>query len=149
MDFINYIKSHREYTIGEANRSLEYVSGIADDLVHRLKLYTYWKNKSREAVTPNWRGETKRLANHNHDELTDCLRELREMDIEVSFTNVNDVVVLFPTVLNGRPAYFCYRPLDDRISYARYVDNGKMVPWVAARKAESAKAMFFKTSLSR
>ena len=117
------------FTVDQANRTLPLVRRIVRDIV---ETYAVWRGKVRDfeiATAPSRADrpsqpadELQREAERLAHEIQDCVGELQALGVE--FKGFDLGLVDFPSEMEGRTVYLCWKLGEDAVMYWHEVDAG-------------------------
>ena len=116
--------SRRSFTVEQANRMLPLVRRIVEDVV---VAYGAWQqavgqfevaSNSNASDAAHFQGETERVAL----EIDGYLRELGELGLE--FKGFEHGLIDFPSEMDGRPIYLCWKLGESAVAHWHEVDAG-------------------------
>ena len=118
------------YEIDTANQVLPLVRSIVRDVVEEFQCLREAGREQRalEAQPITDPGERRRLRRLKADvgdasaRIESYLRELEDMGIELR--DLESGLVDFPTIVNGEPAYYCWKPGDEDIRWWHAATQG-------------------------
>jgi hypothetical protein len=119
----------RLYTVDAANATLPYVRRVAEDLVRD---YARWRARVK-AIEVAGRGPSstlpaptgRRLQRETQELAADIQASLGELALlGVQCKSLEDGLIDFPAVVDGAPAFLCWRPGEARVTWWHRRDEG-------------------------
>jgi hypothetical protein len=124
-------RSRKVFSVEEANRMLPLVRAIVSDLVrltsevterrHRLNHLLAGRDRESDDVYSEELAEVERGLHRDTQRLRGYLEELRQLGVE---PKGDDGLVDFPSELDGRPVYLCWKLGEPEILYWHEIDAG-------------------------
>ena len=127
--------SKQFFTVEEANRRLPLVRAIVEDIVtlfadvherkeRLLRIRQKSRGASQSEPTPYEEelDQIERELEKDIQKLDDFVQELRDLGVELK--DYANGLVDFPTIIEGREAYLCWKRGEDEIAYWHELDAG-------------------------
>jgi hypothetical protein len=127
--------SKRYFTVEEANRRLPLVRAIVEDIVTlfhevhdrkgrllRIRQTSRGGSQNEQNLYEEELDQIERDLEKDVQRLDDFVQELRELGVELK--DYANGLVDFPTLIDGREAYLCWKRGEDEIAYWHELDAG-------------------------
>jgi hypothetical protein len=114
--------SDKVFTVEEANGLLPYIAPALVELREKFEAAAEIRVLVTKAAAGNgWSAERERWSK-TLARVAELLERLQGWDVELK--DVATGLVDFPTVMEGRPAYLCWRLGEPEVSYWHFVEDG-------------------------